>query len=121
MIPVKQKNLHNPEKGIIGDCFRAAICSLLEISDNGVENFVESSDYPMNVVHFLKQHGVRMYHSTTYPEGQNFCIANGLSPRGVRHSVIFNVNGIVHDPHPSNGGIAEPDLYLWFEPLENHS
>lgn len=118
MIPIKQKNLHNPEKGIIGDCYRACICSLLEISDEGVENFVENPDYPMNVVHFLKQHGMRMYHSITYPEGQEYCIVNGLSPRGVRHSVIYNKYGIVHDPHPDNSGINKPDLYLWLEPLK---
>ena len=114
MIPIKQKNLHNPQQGIVGDCYRACICSLLEISDEGVENFVENPDYPMNVVNFLKDKGFRIRHDTQPPKDIEFYIANGISPRGVRHSVIHSNGQLAHDPHPSNAGNI-PDLYLWLE------
>ncbi len=36
-------------------------------------------------------------------------IVSGLSPRGVRHVVIY-VNGqLVHDPHPSQSGVVETE------------
>lgn len=35
-----------------------------------------------------------------------FYIANGLSPRGVYHSVIYSGGKLVHDPHPSGAGIS---------------
>jgi hypothetical protein len=42
-------------------------------------------------------------------------ILSGMSPRGVRHAVIGRLTGVgawemVHDPHFSNTGIAEPDF-----------
>ena len=115
MIPIKQKNLDNPVKGITGDCYRACICSLLEISDKGVENFVENPDYPMNVVAFLKHKGFRLCNNIEQPKGVEFYMAHGVSPRGIRHSVIYSNGELLYDPHPSNGGVI-PDLYLWLEP-----
>jgi hypothetical protein len=117
MKPIMQKNMYNPQKGIKGDCYRACICSLLEISDKNVPNFIEDPNYPMNVVEFLKRKGYRLRHSTEYPSDIEYCIANGLSPRGVRHSVIYSKGKLVHDPHP-NGGDVVVDLYLWLEPRE---
>jgi len=106
--------MHNPKQGIAGDCYRACICSLLDISDEGIENFVENSDYPMNVVTFLNGKGFRLRHNTEQPKDIEFYIASGISPRGVRHSVIYSNGQLVHDPHPSNAGVI-PDLYLWLE------
>lgn len=53
MIPIKQKNIYNHEKGITGDCLRACICSLLEIDDKDVYNFAEDENYPMELIKFL--------------------------------------------------------------------
>ena len=114
MKPVMQKNIHNPEQGIIGDCYRACICSLLEISDEDVENFVENPNYPMNVVEFLRIKGLRLCHGIESPVHTEFYIVCGVSPRDVRHSVIYSKGKLVHDPHPSGGGVI-PDLYLWLE------
>ena len=114
MKPVMQKNMHNPEKGIIGDCYRACLCSLLEVSDENVPNFVEDPDYPMNVVEFLRIKGFRLRHGSKCPKDVEYYIANGVSPRGIRHSVIYKDSKLVHDPHPSGGGVI-PDGYMWLE------
>lgn len=47
------------------------------------------------------------------------CIACGKSPRGnVDHAVVWK-DGIVHDPHPSNSGLAEdPDTFTLFIPID---
>lgn len=120
MIPIIQKNIHNPEKGVFGDCYRACICSLLEISDEGVENFVENKEYPMNIVRFLKNKGFRLRYGKTVPRGIDFYMACGISPRGVRHAVIYNNGKLVHDPHPIGGGVIV-DEYQWLEPRSDRN
>lgn len=52
------------------------------------------------------------------PDGL-ICILSGKSPRGINHSVVAkHVNGefkIVHDPHPSRGGLSgHPTDALFF-------
>jgi hypothetical protein len=39
MKPIDQEFMHDPEKGIIGDCFRACIASILELDINEVPHF----------------------------------------------------------------------------------
>lgn len=116
MKPIKQKNIHNKEKGIVGDCLRACICSLLEISDDNVENFVENPDYPMNLVYFLKQRGYRMYHSKEQPKNIEYYMAYGISPRGLNHAVIYSKGELIHDPHPEGGGV-NPNEFVWLEKI----
>ena len=115
MIPIKQKNIHNPEKGIIGDCLRACICSLLEINDNDVYNFAEDENYPMKLIKFLKDRGCRMRYSKIEPKDiVKYYMAWGVSPRGLNHSVIYSDGKLVHDPHPYGGGV-ESDMFAWLE------
>lgn len=40
----------------------------------------------------------------------------GKSPRGYEHAVIYNFTGMVHDPHPTSGGV-EPKTILLIYPL----
>lgn len=115
MIPIKQKNIYNHEKGIIGDCLRACICSLLEIDDTDVYNFAEDEDYPMELIKFLKDRGYRMRYSKIEPKDiVKYYMVWGISPRGLNHSVIYSDGKLVHDPHPYGGGVV-PDMYAWLE------
>ena len=43
MIPIKQHNHHNPEAGVYGDCFRAAIASVLELALDDVPHFLDGN------------------------------------------------------------------------------
>lgn len=46
-------------------------------------------------------------------------IAAGMSPRGVRHCVLWQRGAMIHDPHPSRAGLAEaPDEVWLIEPTE---
>jgi len=117
MKPIMQKNMHKPEDGIIGDCYRACICSLLEIDDVDIPNFVEDKNYPLNVVEFLRTKGFRMGNSIEEPKDMEYYMVFGMSPRGFRHSVIYSKGKLVHDPNPEGGGVI-PDLYVWLYPRE---
>ena len=114
MKPIMQKNIHNPEKGIMGDCLRACICSLLEISDENIPNFAEDTDYPMQLINFLKSKGYRLKYSIEEPINIEYYMVWGLSPRNNKHSVIYHNGKLVHDPHPMSGGVL-PTQYVWLE------
>jgi hypothetical protein len=122
MIPVMQLNRHDPKNGVIGDCFRACICSLLEIEDIwNVPNFVKDPEWPNQLYEYLKSRGYTLWWSERHkpPKHVEYYIVQGVSPRGVNHSVIFKDGKMVHDPHPDGGGIQEPyTAYLWLEPDE---
>jgi hypothetical protein len=116
MIPIKQKLMHDHENSIKGDCLRACICSLLEISDDGVPNFVEDKNYPEQLSEFLWSRGYDIVNGDEPPEGIEFYMAWGISPRGVMHSVIHSQGKLVHDPNP-DGGDVKPKYYVWLEPI----
>ena len=114
MKPIMQKNRHNKETGIIGDCLRACICSILEISDESVPNFVEDIDYPTILLQFLKDRNLIMRHSLEEPMDVEYYMVWGLSPRKISHSVVYRKGKLIHDPHPDGGGVI-PDRYVWLE------
>lgn len=94
---------------------RACICSLLEISDEGVPNFVEDDNYPMQLVEFLKEKGYRLRNSKVEPKGIKYYMAVGISPRGLNHVVIYQNGKMIYDPHPDGGGVKDIMLYEWLE------
>lgn len=47
-----------------------------------------------------------------------YYIGSGLSPRGVRHSVIYRAGDLVHDPHPSGDGILAVEWTWHLVPAE---
>lgn len=114
MRPIFQKNINNPDKNIVGDCLRACVCSLLEISDENVPNFAEDKNYPMQLNNFLKEKGYRMRHSEFEPKNIDCYMAWGISPRGLNHSVIYHSGELVHDPYPTGGNVI-PNTYVWLE------
>jgi hypothetical protein len=114
MEPIYQKLRSDKVRGIKGDCLRACICSLLEISDECIPNFVDDENYPEKLLNFLKQRKLSIYHSDTPPD-QKYYMAWGISPRGIKHSVIYSNGKIVHDPHPDGGGVKDIYNYAWIE------
>ena len=110
-----QKYLHEPEKGINGDCWRACVSSITGIdieklpdpNDSDFEN--EWSKYWTTMWELLQKKGFDLYVQPVHlfkGEGKPV-IASGKSPRGdFNHAVVWN-NGIIHDPHPDNKGIHD--------------
>lgn len=118
MKPVKQKHLHNPDQGILGDCYRACISTITEIpldelpdpNNYGVLNW---DKYMEEVHHVLERYDWELYAvdiSKFKYEGLPI-IASGLSPRStpgkqILHAVVWD-KCLVHDPHPDNTGIKD--------------
>lgn len=123
MKPVFQKiTKHDPENGQYGDCFRACVCSLLEISDEGVPNFGAYSheEWWGRFQDWIKSMGYKCFYgvgSQSEPwEYTDYCIVSGKSPRGNwLHAVIYYKGKLVHDPHPDGGGVTNIVDYIWFK------
>jgi hypothetical protein len=118
MLPQDQEVLSDPTKGIMGDCARAVIASLLELPIADVPNFAQLSNnnvlgfyglvdkfladhrYEMqwhrNPIYFLKP-GIDVYH---YISGRSPRIKDGW------HAVVGLNGKIFFDPHPSRSGLA---------------
>lgn len=113
MTPVKQTKLYTPDGIHNGNCYAACIASLLDLPLWMVPPwedmfgrgawYIRTEEWLLRIFH-LKIVKTKGHQVEDMPE---FYIANGLSPRDVYHSVIYSKGKLVHDPHPSDAGVAE--------------
>ncbi len=124
MTPVKQNVLYAKDGIGNGNCFAACLASLLDLPLWMVPPFEQmfgrGSSYTERVDdwlrRFFKMKMVRR-HDHDPSELPVLYIANGPSPRGVYHSVIYSNGELVHDPHYSDAGIKSVDWTWHLEPL----
>lgn len=118
MLPQDQEVLHDPTKGIFGDCARAVIASLLEQPISSVPNFAQLADnnalgfYGL-IDKFLAKHGYYMQWNRNpiyvlKPGVAIYHYISGRSPRGKDgwHAVVGLNGKLSFDPHPSRAGLA---------------
>lgn len=148
MIPVTQtKVVVNNAKGeqvVRGNCYAAAIASIMELPITEVPNVecffhIKDSTFWAEVMHtFLESLGWELLTDGRYkcfhPEIADKSLGNeewlaecalelkgkyylvsGMSPRGVMHICIYQDGKLVHDPHPSRDGLLTLEI---FETLE---
>ena len=127
---VDQEYLHDPAAGVLGDCWRASIASVIGRPTAEVPHFVrdyfddEGSDearwfaetcrwltqrHGVTVLYYDSPEAVRSAMRTeisAYPH----ILIDGISPRyaGIHHVVVGDANTgeIVHDPHPTRAGLV---------------
>jgi len=119
MKPVDQEFMHDDEKGIQGDCFRACIASVLELPIAAVPHFALLGSRWMIVLHtYLSGLSREIEWEDGVPPDGIWAIATVKSPRGadLMHSVIWRDGKIVHDPHPSRAGGEGPLGYYYIVP-----
>ena len=141
MIPVMQKNRHDPTNGIYGDCHRAAIASLLEIPIEDVPHFCDADSYlpdaeklSVRERRWLSGRGLTSI-NVVYPGETSLddvlstvdavnpgimFILGGTSVNGCGHSVVAGCGRVLHDPgfgepKDKHGSIIGPmeDGYWW--------
>jgi hypothetical protein len=127
MIPVMQRKAHTEtahgEATVIGDCFNAAVASVLELPYEDVPHFVEIyHDEPPDVWHkhfveWAKERGWWALHyglsGEDFETGEwvppGYWIASVTTPRNFvtdddgdpgAHAVVMYGRDLVHDPHP---------------------
>ena len=108
MKPVIQTKLHNPPHQN-GNCLNAVLSSLLEIPIDNIPNFEDMSQkkWFFALLDWLKEKGFHLlqWDEEIYLPG--YFIANGPSPRGFEHSVIYKGTKMVHDPYPCEAGLTK--------------
>ena len=133
----KQKYLHRPEKGEIGDCYRTAIACVLGVPRDSVPHFVEiygwdngdevyaallewlKRERGMTILRFPIWHfdqGYEIALSTLLawnPNAGRF-IFTGTSRNGTLHCVVAHAGEIEWDPAIDNSGIVGPASDGWF-------
>lgn len=123
MTPVKQSKLYSPEGAHAGNCLAACLASLFDTPLWMIPPFDEMfirGDYRERMQAWAKRvHGGRLVWTDDHAVEKmpEFYIANGPSPCGVHHSVIYSNGAMVHDPHPSDAGITAVEWTWHFEKL----
>ena len=133
MIPVYQSKL-----GKGGDCFRACVASLMEKRLDDVPDFMnmfledEFADRcylafaewlkPMGFAHILLQPSFGELEGSFMKRNIDLtgalCIANGRSPRGSFHSVVYGGGVVLHDPVKGGGGILSVESMVIVFPID---
>lgn len=113
MTPVDQTKLYALDGTGNGNCFAACLASLLdlplwmvppfeEMFGRGDGQWRERAERWLARFFGLKLVRTEGHEIHALPE---FYIANGMSARGVYHSVIYRRGDLAHDPHPMKSGI----------------
>lgn len=145
MIPVTQTKVvvknSNGDMVVRGNCFAAAIASLVGVPITDVPNVEVLFDvdgvswYGVmdawlrgNGYEIITNNQFKVYHDDTYGLADasreislKYCndkyyMASGMSPRGVMHVCIYKNGKMVHDPHPTRKGIDESTI-IYFEEI----
>lgn len=136
MKPIRQIVPHKPDKGQIGDCFRACIASLLELPAEEVPHFCDGPEPSKDHAWYrranawLKQRGM-IYMVYDYSEhsrrhlvenvgGGVYHILEGKSFSGDDHCVVGKDGEVVFDPCPFGRGLNGTPEYIGFLVATNH-
>lgn len=136
-----QTNLHTPEewhRGLVGDCWRTAICCIIERPPWHTSNLVDQVIHrPRDLwttfyAHWLARLGWRAYsfgidwEDVDYPrhaydeDGCGYHLIIGRTVRGTSHVVVGLDGRIIWDPSPSQTGLVPPTDHAtrwWFEKI----
>jgi hypothetical protein len=125
MTPVKQTKLYSVDGIHNGNCYTACLSSLLDLPLWMVPPFEDmfgrgDGEWKRRTNEWLdRMFQLRLVRTEGHsvdalPE---FYIANGWSPRGVYHSVIYRRGEMMSDPHPSDSGIVSIEWCYHLETL----
>lgn len=134
----KQRNRHDPDNGLYGDCARTCFACILDMELDDVPHFHDGAApedvWTKAVDEFLEPLGLELF-TVPYPGDQSLndiltsighynprllYILTGQGAAGVNHCVVCQGKKIIHDPSPTFSGIvgpAQPDGFYWIELL----
>ena len=121
MIPV-----HQTKVGFGGNCFRAAVASILELPLEDVPCFedlmMERDDWWVKFKKWLGDYGLYPVVRGGDLDGvvfPGYYLVAGTTNRGdFLHEVIYKNGELVHDPHPSGDGLLEVREIILLVPVD---
>lgn len=106
MTPVDQTILHDPDTGAIGNCWQAAVATLLDLPLDDVPHFAAADDFDGLWHWWLHERRMVCMHVGLLDLPNDIpCLLVGTSPRDIAHIVVGIGTRMVHDPHPSRAGL----------------
>lgn len=110
MKPVDQTQFGKPD----GNCFAACIATILELTIDEVPNY-KCSTWWQKYLGWFYENNI-CWDICPIKGGEEYYIASGMASRGLRHSVVYSGDTMVHDPHPSRDGLMEvANFKLYFK------
>lgn len=118
MSRVTQTILHDPGSPIPGNCYQAAVASVLDLPLAQVPHLMLFTWWHGAAEFWARGIGKTIHTGKTVdeiPPGVD-AVVSGPSPRGVSHAIVRWADGTEWDPHPSRAGLLEVRDVQWFEP-----
>ncbi len=119
MKPVFQDKFYRAETGEDGNCFQAAVASLLGLELEQVPNFMDDKPrFEERYIRFVAERGFSII-CLDFETARNldaYYLALGRSDRAVGHVVVYRKGQLAHDPHPANTGLQAVDFVHVFVP-----
>lgn len=113
MTPVDQTKVHDPDNGVLGDCWRAAVASVMDLPLAEVPVLEHESDPYDALCRWACLRGFYLLGFAPDNPPSGYSIAIGPSPRRTdcSHCCVALDGQVVHDPHPSRAGLPEIHAY----------
>lgn len=107
-------------EGVLGNCFQAAIASVLNMPLEAVPHFSQFTWWPAALELWARGLSAQgLTYKEKYEDGieipDRLCLVYGRSERDVDHAVVGHGGQIVWDPHPSRAGLVTITGIGWFE------
>ena len=118
---VIQEFRHDPDNGVIGDCWRTCIASVLGLERSRVPHFMKdlwpnlSNGRPLRATNnWLGRGGLQMRRVRSDRGLRGFYMASGRMPSGWRHIVVYLGQKLWWNPHPGehDSDIAADCFYV---------
>ncbi len=117
MIPVDQTAFGKPN----GNCFQAALASLLELPLGEVPHVVVHADWFDRLTAWALGQGVELVPLDTAWTPRGYYLASGPAARGLAHTCVYRDGVLAHDPHPDRSGLRSVEDHLVVVPLDPSS
>lgn len=136
---VDQTILHDQDPKRPGNCFAACVATALGRPLSEVPHFVEWGQTFHNGKQRDEEDPDRKYwlamfwgycagagvwpvdlEAVSDADPGEIVFTAGMSPRGIRHQVLYRDGRLWHDPHPSRDGLTEADEWFVLRPSPGH-
>ena len=127
MIPTKQTVLHDPDNGLVGNCFYAALASLLHVPIEDIPLFADPDTWTADLNAWLRPLGLgylvigaddRYISDFGIKEMWHDVAGDTNRGPGVKHACVAKDGVIVFDPSPCDSGLSEITHHGIFIALE---
>ena len=125
MIPLIQTRLHDPENGVLGNCYPTVIACLLD--KESPEDILQIQEQYSNEdgwfdiwLDYLEGLGYYLTNPSGHLFDDSIYMVSGKTERGTFHVCLYRNGELLHDPHPSGKGLITEEDFEFLQKIENN-